>query len=370
MSDAPYRPEKRKVTMQDIDSAPLSEDHPMYGVQQTQDALTREGYHADPATSLGGQGFEIKGNIPPAFAEALRKHQQPRNEQPFEDAPEMAPPPQQPRRRQESHDASLEEIIQKLDAKTQVYDEVLLPSRGKFYTGQEAPTSGVIHIRPMTGAEEQILGTSRYVKRGKALDMIFERCIRENIQADKLLSVDRTFLLIYLRGISYTPQYDVEIKCPQCGTQFGTTIDLNALEVDECPDSYGPEQLTDVLPTSGLEFTYRLGCGGDEAQVAAYRERMAKEFGDNRMDDTMSYRTSILLEELAGIRDKVQLKVLANKLPINDLNYIRNLVNEPPFGVNTQIDLQCPSCLAEFDVDLPLESSFFFPRRKKGSPKT
>jgi hypothetical protein len=44
----------------------------------------------------------------------------------------------------------------------------------------------------MTGEEEQILSTPRWVKKGKAIDMIFRRCIKEPINTDELLSVDRT----------------------------------------------------------------------------------------------------------------------------------------------------------------------------------
>ena len=46
------------------------------------------------------------------------------------------------------------------------------PSKGRFYT--DIP--GVLHVKPMTGVEEQILATQRIVKKGKAIDAIFRNC--------------------------------------------------------------------------------------------------------------------------------------------------------------------------------------------------
>ena len=216
----------------------------------------------------------------------------------------------------------------------------------------------------MTGEEEQILATPRYVKRGKAIDMIFSRCIREKINTEELLSVDRTHLLIYLRGISYTPEYDVEIKCPECLTKFQTVIDLNALEVEECPPDFSPDSLEGVLPLSGFNYRYRLSTGRDEQQISNYRDKRVQECGDSGEDDTLLYRTAMLLEEIEGVRLLREMQYLLKKLPIADVAHLRNEINTPPFGVKTEVQMLCPACSEEFKIDLPLETSFFFPRKK------
>ena len=177
------------------------------------------------------------------------------------------------------------------------------------------------------------------------------------------MTIDRTFLLIYLRGISYSPAYDVELKCPECDKKFATTIDLNALNVDECPNDYGPE-LQDVLPTTKLPFSYRLATGRDEQEITDHRDRKIKNFAD-ATDDTLIFRTSYLLNHIDGLTNKNELQILLKNLPVGDVSYIRNCINDPPFGVDTNVEIICPSCLQDFTVDLPLEAGFFFPRRKK-----
>ena len=87
---------------------------------------------------------------------------------------------------------------------TSQYEEILLPSKGKFYDGTNGPSDGIISLRPMTGEEEQILATPRFVRKGQAINMIFQKCIKENFKVENFLTVDRTYMLLYLRGISYS----------------------------------------------------------------------------------------------------------------------------------------------------------------------
>lgn len=349
------------------------------------------------------KGEMFQGNMPPGMKEAMegqkaqegqdarkaleaeRKRQaeaaeaeltgEPR-QQPV-DSSDPGPQPQQVRERimrgpeaMFAHNAKLQAALDRLEEQgVGKYETVELPSRGRFYTGDLA--AGVVHIRPMTGSEEEILATPRYVRKNEAIDMIFERCIRENFDPKRLLTIDRTYLLIYLRGISYSHAYEVEVTCPDTDNKFKTTINLGELPVEYCPDDFDKGTLRDTLPKSGFDFRYRLSTGLDEQQVNAHRERRIKMLGDGAADDTLTFRTALLVEDLAGLDDEDDIQVLLENLPIDDVSYLRNVVNEPPFGVDTQVTVVSPYSANEFTLDLPLEASFFFPRfqRKKGTRK-
>ena len=168
-----------------------------------------------------------------------------------------------------------------------------------------------------------------------------------------------------MRGISYTPEYDVEIKCPECTNKYNAVINLDQIEVEHCPDQFDTKALEGVLPTSGFKYKFRLATGDDEQTITRYREQRVKEYGDQNEDDTLLYRTALLLEYIEGVTEKYELNHLLKKLPINDVAHLRNAVSDPPFGVDTQIGQVCPYCTAEFEIDLPLEANFFFPRKKK-----
>ena len=357
MADETFRPRKPQNEQQDF--------------SENQDVETSEKIHQNSARQeseefeIPKQGsFNIQGNVPPEFLKALKKVKNDDEEM----EPGLTKKPQfresRPQNLSAAGSSHLKDILANLRSSNTTYEEIVLPSKGQFYDGEDGPKDGVIYIRPMTGEEEQILATPRLVRKGQAINMIFQKCIRDNYRVENFLSVDRTYLLIYLRGISYSPAYDVEIKCSECEKKFAHTIDLNSLYVESCPDEFGPI-LQDVLPTSKLPFSYRLSTGKDEQDVQDHRERRIKNFGDSGTDDTLLYRTSTLLQEIDGISSKSELQILLKNLPINDLSHLRNCINDPPFGVDTNVEIVCPNCLQDFEIDLPLEANFFFPRRKK-----
>jgi hypothetical protein len=41
------------------------------------------------------------------------------------------------------------------------------------------------------------------------------------------------------------------------------------------------------------------------------------------------------------------------------------LVTDPPFGVDTKVTIISPVSSEEFEIELPLEANFFFPRNRK-----
>lgn len=367
MADDTFRPRRPEGVADDENNFTQNvEAVPMTAEQMRNQAAQEAGQTpAAPPTP----SFAIQGKVPPEFLAAMQQNNpaaaanQPKTGfsqmgQPAEKAPVQKP------QSLSSASGHLKELLEGLKGSTTIYEEIQLPSKGRFYDGENGPINGVLSIRPMTGEEEQILATPRFVRKGQAINMIFQRCIKEEFRPEQLLTIDRTYLLIYLRGISYSPNYDVELKCPECDKKFGTSIDLNSLFVEECPESYGPT-LEDILPTTKLPFGYRLSTGRDEQEINEHRDRRIKMFGDAAADDTLTYRTAQLLTHIDGIESKTELQILLKSLPISDVSYIRNCTNEPPFGVDTNIEIICPSCLQDFEVDLPLEANFFFPRRKR-----
>lgn len=371
--DKIYRPERKPINPDELNDtasnqAKMSRIAEMRKQAEVNEMEEAPGPMMPPGMANEG-GLEITGNVPPELAKMLSKRQSPQ---------QALQQHSQPRQRQETRsddlrvvtDGRLQDIIRQIKPLTVNYETVYLPSRGKFYDGEDGPTDGVVHIRPMTGQEEEILATPRFVKKGQAINMIFSKCMQENYNTENFLTVDRTYLLIYLRGISYSPEYDVEVKCPECERKFAYTIDLNDLYVDQCPDDFSMESLSGVLPTTGLDFKYRLSRGTDEQMIQDYRERKMRGLDTaGQADDTLLYRTSILLTEIAGLTDRREIQVLLKQLPISDVAHLRNLCSEPPFGVDTYVDIYCPSCLQDFSVDLPLEANFFFPRGKKNQRK-
>lgn len=329
-------------------------------MQRAQDLRKLVAEEAGETVNSPQDHMKITGNIPPQLRQMLEK-----------DKPRSAAMPKKRQAHSEPIDSNdgfgtdtkLQQLIAGLASPTK-FDTVELPSKGKLYDGEDGPEDGIIHLRPMTGEEEQILATPRFVKKGQAINMIFDRCMQERYNTENFLTADRTYLLIYLRIISYSHEYDVEVPCPNCGIKFGHTVNLsNDIMVDYCDDDFNPASLSGELPNSGYQFRYRLSRGSDEKKIQDYRERKTKEGG--QADDTLIYRMALLTEEIEGLQDTKQIMQLIRHLPTQDLNHIRNLINEPPFGIQTGLPMVCNNCGYEFDMDIPLESNFFSPKSRK-----
>lgn len=372
MTDETFRPQKRSISEEDIQNAPVNE------IPQTTESAASElesmaRMRQRAAAEVGAElnnpqlesGVKFTGKIPEGLKQAIAQQRVENSSGPKKRTP--VPPKNNVSDMRVTGSNKLEELIAQIATKGSiVYEGIELPSKGKFYNGEDGPSDGIIHIRPMTGEEEEILATPRFVKKGQAINMIFNRCMKENFDSSNFLTQDRTYMLIYLRGISYTPQYDVEVRDPETDQTFATTINLNELYVDHCPPTFGIENLEDVLPVTGYRFRYKLGCGKDEQIVQDYRERRAKSFDlSGQADDTLLFRTAHLIEEIEGLTDKLEIQTLLKKLPIQDVAYLRTIVNEPPFGIDTKVTITNPYTLSDFEIDLPLESNFFFPRAKR-----
>lgn len=360
MSDDAFRPQRRQITESDISggegasqtaSEQLAE---MAAMRQRAAQEVGEDFQA-PEGEFGGR---VKGNVPEAFKRAAKTQSAP-----------QASPKQEMR---VTGSGKLEELIAGIGTRgNMIYERVELPSRGRFYDGENGPSDGIVHLRPMTGEEEEILATPRFVKKGQAINMIFNRCMRESFDSANFLTQDRTYMLIYLRGISYTPEYDVEVRDPETDQTFATTINLNDLYVDYCSPDFSTDNLEDALPVTGYKFRYRLAVGKDEQEIQEHRERRAKNFDlSGQADDTLLFRTAHLIEEVEGLTDKREIQTLLKKLPIQDVAYLRTVVNEPPFGVDTKVSITNPYSLREFEIELPLESNFFFPRARRKTAST
>jgi len=239
-----------------------------------------------------------------------------------------------------------------------VYESVLLPSKGALYP-KDWTKDGKISIRPMTIKEEKILNTVRLVKSGKALDMIFRACIEKpEIKVEELLSGDRSFLLFYLRCISYGAAYEYRINCPSCSTQFENVYNLNEMKVKYLGDKF-KEPVDFVLPISKKRIAYRLLRGADEVAMIEERERKLSSFNADQIDDSITFRLSQTIELLESVTDKFEIARLVDNMLAGDAAALRQNMIDTDCGVDTSVKHICPKCANEFQADIPLTVDFF-----------
>lgn len=247
---------------------------------------------------------------------------------------------------------------------------VELPSHGILYGGitddPDILEKGGIRIRPMTVHEEKILSTTRLVKSGQALDMVFQNVIEskgkngQDLDVSQLLSSDRVFIMLWLRSVSYGNQYKFNIQCPSCKQKFEFMVDLSTHPIKEFEkDTPLEEPFQFTLPISKYTLTFRLPRGVDEIELIKMGNAAKKI---DQTDDSIVRRLQSLIfkiERDGQVVPKEQHADFIESLIAGDASAFRRELDRIDAGVEDIKGIICPSCEYEFDTSIPVTESFF-----------
>jgi hypothetical protein len=236
----------------------------------------------------------------------------------------------------EAKQAVIDEILKELPTDTAV--EVDLPSECRVYKLEDP--GAPITIRPMTFEDEKALISSS--KGQDPVNLILQRCTT-NIQVMDLLAMDKLYLIMKLREISYGDDYNTLLVCSHCKAENPTTVRLSQLNVNPVPDDF-EDPVTVLLPTINKE-----------AKVRFPRVRDEKVMTDTQSALDQMWR---FVSEIDGHTDKSVIAAVVDKLPLRDVRTIMNAI-KTDFGVDTKIKFECNSCGGVTVVDLPIDANFF-----------
>ncbi len=275
------------------------------------------------------------------------------------------------------------------------WENVELPSEGAFYGG--AVPGGRVRVRPMGMHADKILATSRLASTGESIDYLFRECVEFPGDFDplQLLVGDRTFLLYYLRGITYGNEYEFAWACPsqECKQSSVHTYNLNELyETKIEPDEeLGKEPFKVVLPKSsewsqkkyGKDFwvEIRLMRGTDlrailrsmrtgEAIKGGVRtkRRQKRKDRETRLSTVMDFNEAIsknlqmVIVSVMGDKAHHAIHNVVEKMHSADAATIRAFLRDKSPGIDTQVEITCPHCGNMATAELPITESFFRPK--------
>lgn len=232
--------------------------------------------------------------------------------------------------------AVIDDILKELPTDTAV--EVELPSECRVYKLEDP--GAPVTVRPMTFEDEKALISAK--KGEDPVNLILQRCTT-NVQVADLLAMDKLFLIMKLREISYGDDYNTLLICSHCSAENPTTVKLSNLNVNPVPDDF-EDPVTVTLPTLKKEAKVRLPRVRDEKMMSN---------PEAALDQLWRFVT-----EIDGHTDKSIIAPVVDKLPLRDVRTILNAI-KTDFGVDTKIKFQCNSCGGVTVVDLPIDSNFF-----------
>lgn len=236
----------------------------------------------------------------------------------------------------ESRELALEKLFEGVPLESEIL--VDLPSKGKFYSGFQ-----IAKVKPLLFEDEQKILLSK----NKNIDPINElimKCV-EGVNIRELLPMDKLFLLLKIREVSYGEEYNFDIACPKCGTNTGTTLDTGK----HLLVNYIPDDLTDPreieLPVLKKKAVVRFPRGHEE-----------QYFEDADQALTNLYRCVISID---GIEDPVFISKALKRMNIRDTKTIVKNIHRHDLGLDPTFQFECPSCKHNEIMRIPLDYRFF-----------
>jgi len=230
----------------------------------------------------------------------------------------------------------IEELLKGLPPEVAV--EVSLPSEGRVYSLPD-PTA-MITIRPMTFEDEKSLVSAS--KGQDPINIILDRCC-SNLNISELLPMDKLYLIMKLREISYGDDYNTLLVCPSCKEENPTTVHLSELNVNPVPDDFS-DPVDVELPSLGKVAKVRLPRLRDEKYMKTTEAALANIWR--------------FVPQIDQYADTQIVSAVLKKLPIKDMRLILKAM-KTEYGVETKIKFNCTSCDTQSVVELPIDSNFF-----------
>ena len=125
----------------------------------------------------------------------------------------------------------VDDILQDLPTDASV--EINLPSENKVYSLEDP--AAPITLRPMTFDDEKQIINAK--KDQDPVNIILQRC-STNLNISDLLSIDKLYLIMKLREISYGDDYNTLLICSFCKEEMPTTVKLSELNINPVPDDF------------------------------------------------------------------------------------------------------------------------------------
>ena len=216
--------------------------------------------------------------------------------------------------------------------------QVDLPSKGKFYSNFTGAT-----VTALTYQEEERILNSKG-QGSEIINMLIGSCVA-GVTVSELLTMDKLFLLMKIRELSYGSEYQFPIACPNCKKEIVTILELdNQFEVKEVPDDLtNPRKIK--LPRLGVT-----------AEVVFPRSRDEAYLEDSK---TVLKNLFRFVASLGGVTDPVIISKALKKMHIQDIKTIIKEVNKDEYGIDPRFLFSCPSCKTSTLMAVPLGVDFF-----------
>lgn len=230
------------------------------------------------------------------------------------------------------------------DSPVEVAQEFDLPSRGIFYPSKISR----VKIRPLTFEDEKLVITARKA-RNDPTDSLLAACV-QGVPADfvsNLVIIDKIFLVIKLREISFGKFLKSQIHCPACAGIFEVNVNLEEIPVNTFDKDEQYLQFT--LPK--LKKSVKL------KPVKARDQKLFDAQGATVYNELYKF-----IETLAGKSETLILSEATKKLHVVDTQTILQRITLEGYGIDPRFEYVCEGeggCGYRGLMSIPIDEDFF-----------
>ena len=233
-------------------------------------------------------------------------------------------------------DKALEELFGKVKDTSMVVTD--LPSKGRFYENFEG-----VKVSPLKFLDEQLILNGKDIQKDIVSDLLAKTV--EGIDIDDLLLMDKNYLLMKLREVSYGDDYEFGIVCRNCNHESTSKIQLSKqLNMSQVPDDF-EDPRTIKLPKLGAEVVIKLP-----------RNKQERFLSDTETIYKNLYR---FVKSLAGNSDPVFISKAIDMMEIADVKKIYTAVTGVTYGIDPRFVFKCGKCGHKETLAVPIDAGFF-----------
>lgn len=237
-----------------------------------------------------------------------------------------------------------------------------LPSQGLIY---DKPVQARVELRSMT-AREEMKRLNPSATPLKTLADIIESCMIEKpaIHVYDMIIGDYEYLLHKLRTVTYGPDYQVTVRCANCGETVETTAMLDSIEVKPFnKDEFDALRII-RLPVSDheVELNFQTPRMLDNIDIKA--KEMKRKAPKADIDFNTYAQLSMIINTVDGKKmSSVDLDYFINELPAKDMQKILNTFDKlnSYVGLDNVLSLTCDKCGEEISTFFRFGPEFFRP---------
>jgi len=250
----------------------------------------------------------------------------------------------------------------KFDFPTEIID---LPSKGLVYPEEHPLRKGSCEIKYMTAREEDILANQNLIKKGIALDKLFESVLVERgVNPNDVFIGDKNAILMATRILGYGADYHVEMTDPFTLEKQDVIIDLGKVQTKDIDESVlnSKNRYKFTLPSNGKVIEFKLLTHGDEQQITKDIQALEKLNKNAGSAFDVTTRLKYMITSVDGNEDKGYInKWVVNSFLAKDTKAFRAYVKDISPDLDMKFQFTSDLTGETEALDIPFGINFFYP---------